>query len=181
MERWTQANAMTQETSNYYCQGFQRHQNRQPYQTGRSIITEAIAGGQLYLRDHPPECAVSWTRTTGHDAIITSKMPPVLAELGISRVCPYVTLPGKGRRDCRGSCDELLMETPMFGASCKENCVLLWCSDVDTTAVPKSHSSWRKCSQGHRSRQGRPAGHHGTEVPPGEVIATVPLLLPPAM
>ena len=46
---WTQANAMTQETSNYYYKGSKGIKTGNLTKTGRSIITEATQEGNSYL------------------------------------------------------------------------------------------------------------------------------------
>ena len=124
---------MTQETSNYYYKGSKGIKTGNLTKTGRSIITEATQEGNSYLVIllNAPFVDENDELTYYHIEDATNLLNWAFQSLS------YVTLLEK---------DEEIAEVPVMNSDGntyvlvhpKENCVLLWCSDVDTTAVQKT-------------------------------------------
>lgn len=165
---WTQANAMTQETSNYYYKGSKGIKTGNLTKTGRSIITEATQEGNSYLVIllNAPFVDENDELTYYHIEDATNLLNWAFQSLS------YVTLLEK---------DEEIAEVPVMNSDGntyvlvhpKENCVLLWCSDVDTTAVQKTIQLEKNVQAPVKA--GEQLGTMELKFS-GEVIATVPLV-----
>lgn len=159
---------MTQETSNYYYKGSKGIKTGNLTKTGRSIITEATQEGNSYLVIllNAPFVDENDELTYYHIEDATNLLNWAFQSLS------YVTLLEK---------DEEIAEVPVMNSDGntyvlvhpKENCVLLWCSDVDTTAVQKTIQLEKNVQAPVKA--GEQLGTMELKFS-GEVIATVPLV-----
>ncbi len=165
---WTQANSMALETSEYYYVGAKGIKTGNISQSGRSIITEATRDGDTYLAIL---MTAPFTDEDGKLQFYHLDDATALLNWAFSSFS-YVTLLKNDEEIAEVQVDNsdgnayVLVEP-------KDNCVLLWCDDVDITAIQKVIH----LSEGVQApvKAGDELGSMELKFS-GDVIATVPLV-----